>query len=73
MKVKDMVFGAKVAVHTIAHEAERNSMKTITVTYSKILPVWTDGPEQLCEISTTYFAYGPAPSVIAEHLNSIRG
>lgn len=47
-------------------------MTTLTLTFSRVLPVWEGGPEQLCEISTTNWWQGPTPNDLAAHLEQVR-
>lgn len=47
-------------------------MSTLTVTLSRILPVWEGGPEQLCEISTVLYWHGPTINDICAKLEDVR-
>lgn len=47
-------------------------MTTLTVTLSRILPVWEGGPVQMCELSTVVYWTGPTPNDIAAHLEDVR-
>lgn len=48
-------------------------MTTLTLTYSRLLPVWEDGPVQLCEVASTVYLQGPTLNDLAAKLEEVRG